>query len=427
MAERRIVLVDDPVARSWEPFALTRPIGELRVGAWTPRERAEAALGGVCVGHLTAPHLAEYDEPWAPPTLAQLPEPGAGGLVVWQSRALPAPGAAVELGDEPTWLRVDGAACGWYAPPGGPAVPPDWLADPTGPMESGERKGIDIQGALLRDVWELVTRLPDLLAGDVAYAAAVADGCGGAAPAETQGLRRAGAGDLPAGVHALGEGPLLLGPDVDIEPTAILDLRAGGIALESGVSVRAGTRLAGPSWIGAGSVLLGGSIDTVSTGPRCRVRGEVEASVLLGYVNKAHDGFLGHAALGAWVNLGALTTNSDLKNNYSSVSVWTPDGERDTGERKIGCFLGDHVKTAIGTLLGTGTTVGAGASLFDDPRTSRSVPPFSWGGGAAVTNLDRFLETASSVMARRDVELSAAQRAALSAAWQRATGDLHTT
>ena len=424
MAERRIVLVDDPVARRWEPFALTRPVGELRVGAWTIRERVEAALEGTCVGHLTAPHLAEYDEPWAPRVLANLPKPSDGGLVVWQSRAVPALGARIELGDRPAWLTIGGAACGWYAPAGGPAVPPDWLADPSQPAESGRREGVEVAGALLCDVWELVTRLPAQLHADVTFAANVAR-FDGAVPPSVLDLK-AGPDRLGEGVHVLGDGPLRLGQDVHIEPTAVLDLRAGGVVLEAGVRVRAGTRLAGPAWIGAGTHLLGGSIDTASIGPRCRVRGELESTVLLGYVNKAHDGFLGHSAVGMWVNLGALTTNSDLKNNYSGVRVWTPDGERDTGERKIGCFLGDHVKTAIGTLLPTGATVGAGASLFEAPRAPRDVPPFSWGGGAEITRLEPFLDTTATVMGRRGVDLTKRGRALLAAAWQRATGDVHT-
>ncbi|HSM37373.1 MAG TPA: putative sugar nucleotidyl transferase [Longimicrobiales bacterium] len=422
MAERRIVLVDDPVARRWEPFALTRPIGELRSGAWTTRERVEAVLEGTCVGHLTSAHLASFDEPWAPPVLGSLPEPSDGGLVVWQSRAVPALGTRIEFGDEPAWLTIGGVACGWYAPPGGPAVQPDWLEDPQGGGK--ERQGIEVRGRLLRDVWELVTHLPDQLHSDVAFASNVGR-YDGAVPLSVLDLR-AGPEVPGNGVHVLGDGPLRLGEDVEIEPTAVLDLRAGGIVLERGVRIRAGARLAGPCWIGADTHVLGGSLDTVATGPRCRVRGEVETSLLQGYVNKAHHGFVGHSVLGMWVNLGALTTTSDLKNNYSSVRVWTPEGERDTGERKVGSFLGDHVKTAIGTLLPTGATVGAGASLFEEPRAPRDVPPFSWGGGAAVTRLEDFLATAETVMGRRDVELTENGKALLSAAWQRATGDLHT-
>jgi hypothetical protein len=147
--------------------------------------------------------------------------------------------------------------------------------------------------------------------------------------------------------------------------------------------------------------------------------------VLLGYANKAHDGHLGHAYLGRWVNLGAETTNSDLKNNYGPVRLWTPDGERDTGTIKLGCLLGDHVKTGIGTLLNTGTVVGAGSNLYGAAMPPRYVPPFSWGTGEALVpyRLEKFLEVAARAMARRDVELTPKLQRQLVAAWHLARPD----
>jgi len=124
------------------------------------------------------------------------------------------------------------------------------------------------------------------------------------------------------------------------------------------------------------------------------------------------------------VNLGALTTNSDLKNNYGTVSMWTPEGDVDTKQIKIGCFLGDHVKTGIGTLLNTGTVVGAGSNIFGDAMPPVAVPPFSWGSGSNLTEyrLDKFLETAERVMARREVTLTSGMRRVLEAAWSTTAG-----
>jgi UDP-N-acetylglucosamine diphosphorylase/glucosamine-1-phosphate N-acetyltransferase len=170
--------------------------------------------------------------------------------------------------------------------------------------------------------------------------------------------------------------------------------------------------------------LLGGSFTAVSVGPACKVRGELEETIVLGHSNKAHDGFIGHSLIGRWVNLGANTTNSDLKNNYSSVRVWTPAGERDTGERKIGCFVGDHAKTAIGTLLNTGTVVGPGANLFGSGMPPKYVRPFSWGGGLALHDLARFLDTARVVMERRGESLSAGSERVLRAVWQQSAGEV---
>jgi hypothetical protein len=144
----------------------------------------------------------------------------------------------------------------------------------------------------------------------------------------------------------------------------------------------------------------------VAAGPYTYLRGEVEETAVLGYSNKAHDGFLGHSLLGRWVNLGALTTNSDLKNNYGPIRIGSRNGLGETGMLKLGCFLGDHTKTAIGTMLNTGTVVGPGANVFGDAMPPKWVPPFAWGTGESRARYRKedFLETALQVMRRRDVE-----------------------
>ena len=181
-----------------------------------------------------------------------------------------------------------------------------------------------------------------------------------------------------------------------------------------------------PSWASYvfGSLLItfGGPVGFSSIGPVCKVRGEIDTSVLVGYCNKAHDGYLGHALLGRWVNLGALTTNSDLKNNYSSVRLRLGTDEIDSGLIKVGAFLGDHVKTGIGTLLNTGAVVGAGSNLFGGRMPPKYVPPFSWGEGDQLEEyrVDKFLATAEIAMRRRGVELSEGMRHVLTGAAERA-------
>jgi UDP-N-acetylglucosamine diphosphorylase / glucose-1-phosphate thymidylyltransferase / UDP-N-acetylgalactosamine diphosphorylase / glucosamine-1-phosphate N-acetyltransferase / galactosamine-1-phosphate N-acetyltransferase len=186
------------------------------------------------------------------------------------------------------------------------------------------------------------------------------------------------------------------------------------------VTVRSFTRLGGPAYVGPGSTLLGGPFAAVSIGPMCKVHGEMEETIVLGYSNKAHDGFLGHACLGRWVNLGAMTTNSDLKNNYGRIRMWTPSGDADTGLVKLGCLLGDHVKTGIGALLNTGTVVGAGSNLFGSELPPKYVPPFSWGSGSELVayDVERFLAVAGTVMGRRGLELGDGMRQLLREAWR---------
>jgi hypothetical protein len=142
----------------------------------------------------------------------------------------------------------------------------------------------------------------------------------------------------------------------------------------------------------------------------------------MGCSNKSHDGFVGHSYLGRWVNLGAGTITSNLKNTYGPVQLWTPDGMRNTGQTFLGSFIGDYARTGIGTRLTTGTVMGAGANVFPPGFAPKVIPPFAWGAGEPFETfaLPKFLEVAERQMARRAVTLSAAGRQYLTAAHQRA-------
>lgn len=391
MNGRRLVLFDDAVARDWRPFTLTRPAGELLFGTATLRARAERALDAACIGHVTAHALQHYDEPWAPPVVETEALDTTDGCAFLTSRfvAEPAP-----LPDWAALFVADGRVVGCQLAPGQPAPDPRFFLDPDAQAPDLPRH--ELPGAMIERVWDLMGGSPGRVARDL------------------EGAEHA---TLPRDVHHLGSGPVSVGTEVRIAPGVVLDTREGPIRLDDGVTIEPFTSLVGPAYVGTGSTLLGGPFEGVSIGPVCKVHGEVEETTILGYSNKAHDGFLGHAYVGMWVNLGALTTNSDLKNNYGAVRLWTPGGETDTGSRKIGCFLGDHVKTAIGTLLNTGTVVEAGSNIFGG-MPPKYVPPFSWGDPDALYDVDRFLETAAIVMGRRDVALSDDQRELLRSAFR---------
>ncbi len=203
-----------------------------------------------------------------------------------------------------------------------------------------------------------------------------------------------------------------------IDPYAILDARGGAILVDEGARILPHTVVIGPCVVGARTELLGGVIARSTFGPDCRIAGEVEDSVWQGYANKRHHGFVGHSVIGEWVNLGALTTTSDLKNNYGNVRVWVDGSERDTGSPKVGSFLGAHVKTGIGTLFPTGANVGVGSNLFGGGRfTPKVVPPFSWWDGERLEDhrIDAFIATARIAMDRRRRALSSAQENQLKA------------
>jgi UDP-N-acetylglucosamine diphosphorylase / glucose-1-phosphate thymidylyltransferase / UDP-N-acetylgalactosamine diphosphorylase / glucosamine-1-phosphate N-acetyltransferase / galactosamine-1-phosphate N-acetyltransferase len=396
-APRRLWLLEDGQARAWAPFAETRPVGELRFGACLLRERIEAALGMPVAGYLAPEGLVGFTEEGGTPPVAALDEPAPRETprVVLSSRAVPeGPGAGEGSGlpasvealraaldraspDGPVRIRMGGEAAGWILPAGVP-VPPE-EADAGEWAEAPEAVGeVLLPGHLLAGPWHLVADNAGQLRRDLAPAAP-----GEPATALSLGGPRTPLSP-PAGVAVLGDHPVTTSGPVEVDPHVVLDAREGPIHLEAGVRIGSFTLLRGPAWIGADTTLLGGLVEAVSVGPGCKLRGEISESVILGWSNKAHDGYLGHALVGSWVNLGAGTTNSDLKNNYSPVRVPAgPEREVETGLLKVGVFLGDHVKTGIGTLLSTGTVVGAGSNVFGGSGfPPRWIPPFSWGPAA---------------------------------------------
>lgn len=401
-----LILFDDQRARAWTPFTVTRPAGELLFGCLTLRERSERFWGEACVGHITDPSLEKFAEPGAAPVVASaelnsILEPGGGTTrILFSSRAvpefLPPPPT-----DEPAGLIMQGQLVGWILPSG---TDPPQENDLLNPNDSAmDFPQVEIAGQLLENIWDLMVGNGERVCSDVPI------------------LFPESRFTLAKGVHVSGTERVSLGDRVELEAGVHLDATHGPIRLSDGARVSAFTRLAGPAFIGPDTHVLGGSLGTVSIGPACRVRGEVSNTVLLGYVNKAHEGFLGHAYLGRWVNLGALTTNSDLKNNYGRVRVHTSEGPVDTGLVKVGCFLGDHVKTGIGTLLPTGCVVGVGSNLFGGLMAPSHVPPFSWGTGDPLEEYDieRFLDTAGLAMSRREMSLDEGGRTLLRQAWER--------
>ena len=401
MSDVRLFLFDDRLARRWAPFTLTRPAGELLFGCLTTRERAEHLFGVPCQGHITRRALVGFDEPGAAPGLPVDAVGEAGTRILLSSRAIPSL-AEIEMPSASARIVMAGEPVGWVLEDDQPLPSELWLRDPTSaPAEAGE---LVLDGVVLSRPWDLVARNAQQIGEDIT-----------ALSYDSQ---------HPAGVTLIGDGGLSLGEGAQIEPGTYVDTRSGPVRLEKGARVEGPARLTGPLFVGHDSIVYGGHVGASSIGPVCKLRGEVAESVLLGYVNKAHDGYLGHALLGRWVNLGAMTTNSDLKNNYGSVKVWTPDGEMDTGLAKVGCFLGDHVKTGIGTVLNTGSVIGAGSNLFGGVMPPTVVPPFSWGSGSDLRDhrLDKFMETAERAMSRRSEVLTAGVRRILEDAWEATAG-----
>jgi len=222
--------------------------------------------------------------------------------------------------------------------------------------------------------------------------------------------------DLPGGAHVTDRTaghPVYVGAGVKIMPGVVFGNHAGPIWIGGRTEIEPHTYLEGPLYIGRDCRVKMGTrlYHGCALGPHCRVAGEISASVMQGYVNKQHDGFLGNSILGQWVNLGADTVTSNLKNDYSHVKVRLGDTRLDTGDQFIGLMCGDHVKTGINTMFNTGTVTGVAANVYGGGYPPRYINSFSWGGaeGMKLGDLDRTLHAARFAMQRRGVELSTAE------------------
>jgi len=382
------------------PFSLSRPLGELRYGAFLLRERWSALLDLPAAGSVSPhAHLVDFAEAGAPPVVATPGEKSEPRLLL-RSTFAPASGARfpADPADRARFTDAAGATVGF-------AIPRrvDW----PGLAAAAEWPAASVEGKLLAGAWDLVGDLATVL------------------PADLERMRSAQAGGaIPRGTVVLGDPGLVLAAEAAVEPGAVFDVRKGPIFLSPGVEVRSTARLAGPLAVARDARLVGGEVSGSAIGPKCVVRGEISGTVFLGYANKSHDGFVGSSAVGRWVNLGAGTITSNLKNTYGPVRLDLGAERVETGMTFLGTLFGDHVKTAIGTMLPTGAVLGTGANVFGTRRPAGRVHPFAWGTDEAgrITAGRMFLQTASRVLPRRDVAFDAATQAWLSAVYTHATG-----
>lgn len=199
---------------------------------------------------------------------------------------------------------------------------------------------------------------------------------------------------------------LVLSRGAKIHKGAFISTENGPVYLDENSEVRPLSFVQGPCYIGKGTIIDSCLVGPgCSFGPECRIGGEVECSIFQGYANKHHAGFIGHSFIGEWVNLGALTTCSDLKNNYGPVKVLLKNKEINTGILKLGCFIGDHTKTAIGTLIPTGAVIGTFVNWFEGGLMPKYLPAFAWGKNKRWQK-NEIVETARRVMVRRNTSPS---------------------
>ncbi|MBD3237402.1 MAG: hypothetical protein GF330_11900 [Candidatus Eisenbacteria bacterium] len=407
--ERGLLIFEDQAIEQIGPLVTARPASELMVGGLTLRERLAQVCGQPVRYAIARPCLQAVLPEWGLTDQRRCAsQHGCGAGAV--DRA-PLCIHAAWVADTRIWPQIDALEPGeGLTVPAGAGDAPDLLlayraddcreACRIADGKARPAKLTRLEGEpgtrLLRHGWELVAWSGELLGED---------------------LERGADGDRES---------IWTHQSAQIHESAVLDAAGGPIWIGEDVRIAPFTTIEGPARIGAGARVLGGRIAGSVIGAGCRVRGEVERSVMLNWSNKAHDGFLGHAYVGSWVNLGAGTTNSDLKNTYGEVRMWEAGAYRPTGRRKLGCLIGDHVKTAIGTLLPTGGVIGVGAQLFGGAGLApRWVPAFAWGLGARAEAIEwaSFLRTARTVLERRGQVLSAAAQALLEQTYENTQGE----
>ena len=204
------------------------------------------------------------------------------------------------------------------------------------------------------------------------------------------------------------EDQVFIDKNAEIDAFTVLDASEGAIYISPNAYIAPHSYLKGPIFIGNNSQVLGGKIDNSSIGPHCKVSGEISNTIILGYTNKAHAGFLGNMYIGEWVNFGALSCNSNLKNNYKQVKIILDGCEIQTNETFFGGIVADHTKIGIGVLLNTGIIIGVGNNIFGGNMIFKKyIPSFIWGMEPSFSEhkIDKMLNTSKIMLSRRKIKM----------------------
>ncbi|MDX1333377.1 MAG: GlmU family protein [Robiginitalea sp.] len=370
------ILFDGDRREALLPFTYTRPVAEVRTGILTLREKWERRLGQP-VSWLTEPYLQE-----------KFP-PASGSDTIFIKGSLLADDAlagAITGLDKGHALWDGTQILAYRSSDAGREVDPETLI----------KKEYTQDYLEVRHTWDLFSLNGEALEADFKLL--------------TEGRESA---PLPKTNRVVHPERIFLEAGATVEH-CILNASEGPIYIGKGATVMEGSMIRGGFALGDHSVVkMGAKIyGPTSTGPHCKIGGEINNAVLFGYSNKGHDGFLGNAVLGEWCNLGADTNNSNLKNNYARVRLWKYESERldPTGLQYSGIIMGDHSKCAINTMFNTGTVVGVSCNIFSAGFPRNFIPSFSWGGTSGFSTYlpKKAFEAAKVAMARREVPFTEA-------------------
>ena len=245
---------------------------------------------------------------------------------------------------------------------------------------------------MLTNIWDLVTLNPQIIKNDFKNK-------------NQYGIIK---GNIKPFTIIYNENNVFINTESTIEDFVLIDATKGPVFIDKNVYIQSNARIEGPAYIGSHSKILGGKLSNSSIGTHCKVSGEISNCIFQGYSNKSHDGFLGHSYVGQWVNLGANTITSNLKNNYSNIKIINNHQLHDTQEQFLGTFFGDHVKTSINTAINTGTIIHFASTLTDKEINEKEILPFTWGSAKTneKQNFEKFIRSTKKIMMRRNIDLT---------------------
>lgn len=398
----RLALFEDNSACNFTPISLMRPVFELLCGQYSSRERLLKTLSTDEWGVLIRPSLTGiYSEQFPDARINDATWLSEGQTLLLNGRWLPANDEIHQLSEvtsDSVGVMGETVAYMLLEPEEASLLTTDAWDDAIKKI-AATRQPVEVSGVEFRYPWDVVNQNTHQLQADFTLSKSLNH-----YRADVRNLTIIGPPHL-----------LRVANSAEIDPFVVLDTRQGPVVIEEDAQIQAFTRIAGPALIGKGTQLFRANIKPGTTaGPHCRLGGEIEKSIIHGYVNKYHDGFLGHSYICPWVNLGAQTCNSDLKNDYSEVKVPIVGIPVATSSVKAGCYIGDHSKTGLNSLFNTGTSVGVMSMVLPiGELLPKHIPSFSrfWLGRIDnqidLTDLFRLAEI---TMKRRGQTLTAAQQ-----------------
>ncbi|WP_077028186.1 putative sugar nucleotidyl transferase [Fuerstiella marisgermanici] len=392
----RWFLFEDSSVEQLYPIALARPVFELICGREGLRRRVQRWFPSAEWGAVIRPWLADvYREEQPSAIVNQFDGIGSSSVLMINGRWIPDRRLTIADVTMENVGLVDGQIA-WIALEPEEASLLDSL-DFEQVLQgiARSRRVVEASGTMMNRPWDLITRNPRQLELDFA----------------DEGVSQHLSADQ---VKYLGDpSDIYVSEQTEIDPYVVIDARQGPVSIDRDVQIQSFSKIEGPCHVSRGARIFRGVVRGGTTiGAWCRVGGEIEQSVLHSYVNKYHEGFLGHSYICPWVNLGAMTTTSDLRCDYKNVEVPLQGDLIDSDTIKIGSFIGDHSKTAIDSMFNTGSSVGAMTVVVPGGRLlPRHIPSFcnvSFGNLAMDWPLDTAIQTVRAAMQRRDCELTAA-------------------